>query len=64
MNYEINVSLNGRHYFATAERSIINLDDAREMLLHFKELFPADAGYKLSLKRVETRYELIDEVSV
>lgn len=49
MFYEINVSLNGRHLFATAERSLTNERDARALYADFATRFPADQGFKISL---------------
>lgn len=49
MYYEINVSKNGRHFFATAERSITNLTQAEAMYMIFKEKFPESEGYQISV---------------
>lgn len=55
MYWEINVSLHGRHFFATSKRS---LTDERKMCDVYDELaraFTEEAGYKLSVsKRQET----------
>ena len=49
MYYEINVSLNGRHLFATAERSIADYNKAKEMYKLFMEKFPQSEGYELTV---------------
>lgn len=49
MYYEINVSLNGQHFFATAERSITNLNKAEKIYNLFKEKFPESEGYKIDI---------------
>jgi hypothetical protein len=49
MPYEINVSLNGRHYFATAPRSLTTSKDAVTMTLDFIKRFPATDGFKISV---------------
>ena len=49
MYYEINVSKNGRHLFATAERSITSLTQAEGMYMLFKEKFPESEGYEISV---------------
>ena len=49
MYYEINVSKNGRHYFATAERSITRLTQAEGLYMVFKEKFPESEGYEISV---------------
>ena len=50
MGYEINVSKDGRHYFATHERTL-QLDNVKtaKMVMHFEKVFPADEGYKISI---------------
>lgn len=55
MNYEINVSFRGAHYFATDGRSLHNEADAKKLLAHFREVFPRDKGYCCELRRIETR---------
>ena len=49
MHYEINISLNGQHFFATAERSITNLNKAEKVYNLFKEKFPESEGYKIDI---------------
>ena len=49
MYYEINVSLNGKHLFATAERSIVNTMQLQKVYGLFKEKFPEEDGYKISV---------------
>lgn len=53
MYYEINVSLNGRHLFATAERSLRCEADARALFADFAKRFPAEEGYKVRCTRHE-----------
>ena len=53
MYYEINVSLNGKHFFATAERSITNPWDLKDKLNIFIEKFPESEGYKISVTKWE-----------
>lgn len=47
-HYEINVSKNGYHFFATAPRSIITERDFEEAAKIFKEKFPESEGYQVS----------------
>ena len=54
MYYEINVSLNGKHYFATSDRSIRTKEKAQEMALHFREVFPESQGYDITVSHYET----------
>lgn len=51
MYYEINVALHGKHYFATAERSIRDIDKCREVYLALKKAFPATDGYTLNISQ-------------
>lgn len=53
MYYEINVSKNGYHFFATAERSITTQQQAEKMYNLFKEKFPESEGYSISVTRWE-----------
>jgi hypothetical protein len=48
-HYEINVSLVGRHYFATHPRSLTSKDWAWEVLEDFKRRFPASEGFKVTM---------------
>lgn len=54
MSYEINISKNGKHYFATAERSLTTLDGATKVYNELKEFYPESQGFKLSLTKWET----------
>lgn len=47
--YEINVSLNGQHFFATHERSIVNERKLKEVYKVFEEKFPKAEGYEISV---------------
>lgn len=53
MYYEINVSLNGKHLFATAERSITSGAKMEDVYNLFLEKFPEADGYKLDVTRWE-----------
>lgn len=48
-HYEVNVALNGRHFFATAPRSIRHNEDLDIIVETFKEKFPEAEGYELSV---------------
>ncbi|MHA1345018.1 MAG: hypothetical protein ACTSO3_01325 [Candidatus Heimdallarchaeaceae archaeon] len=45
--YEINVSLNGSHFFATDSRSIKTEKDLKKILPIIKEKFPEEEGYEI-----------------
>ena len=47
--YEINVSLNGNHFFATHERSIVSEQKLKEVYKVFNEKFPKEDGYELTV---------------
>ena len=55
MYYEINVALNGRHFFATNERSIQDAQKLEEVRKVFEEKFPESEGYSLTFARYELR---------
>jgi hypothetical protein len=54
MWYEINVSLNGKHFFATHERSCRWEDEMKKIVEVFKVKFPEEEGYEISVSRWET----------
>ena len=54
MHYEINVSLNGFHLFATNERSLRNVNDMRQVYQALRAAFPATEGYDVSVVRYTT----------
>lgn len=60
MYYEINVSLNGQHLFATNERSITSTHKLKEVYEILKEKFPKEEGYNLNVTRYETVGKFID----
>lgn len=47
MYYEINVSLNGQHFFATAKRSITDEKKLKQVLAVLVAKFPMKEGYDL-----------------
>lgn len=53
MYYEINVSLNGQHHFATASHSIKDEHKAKALYDSFKQLFPVSAGYTITITKWE-----------
>lgn len=56
MGYEINVALNGKHLFATHERSMSHmlLEQALDMLHLMAEKFPASDGYHVTMTERHT----------
>ena len=48
MYYEFNVSLNGRHFFATHERSVTTETEAEAMNKVLTEKFTEAEGYSVS----------------
>jgi hypothetical protein len=61
MYYEINVSLNGRHFFATAKRSLRTRDEAEQCLKKILESFTKPEGYRVSISLITEQsqhYEL------
>lgn len=59
MYYEINVSKDGKHVFATSERSLKMPHELKAVYKLFKEKFPESEGYVLTVTKWERRgYEL------
>ena len=48
MYIEVNIALNGKHFFATSERSITNTDKYNDVLTVFRNKFPESEGYTIS----------------
>ena len=53
--YEINVAKNGRHFFATAERSARDSGEARQLIDEITKRFPETDGYTVSATYWEAR---------
>ena len=49
--YEINVSKDGRHFFATSERSLRNDSELIAVYPIIAEKFPEAEGYRISVTR-------------
>ena len=47
MSYEINISKNGKHHFATAERSLTSLGAATKLYNELNEFYPESQGFSL-----------------
>jgi len=60
MYYEINVALDGKHFFATAERSVTNPLQLKKILLVFFKAFPKEEGYSISVTKWEKCGEHVD----
>ena len=60
MSYEINVSRNGKHFFATHERSLgLSKHHTREVYDKLVEAFPANEGYKIEIRYWQTTGESV-----
>lgn len=60
MYYEINVSLNGQHLFATDKRSITNKIALEVIYRIFKAKFPTEEGYDIMVSLYETTGKFVD----
>ena len=60
MYYEICISLNGIHLFATAERSITSKSKLKEVYEILKEKFPEKEGYKINVTKWRTAGEFVN----
>lgn len=54
MFYEINVAKDGKHFFATHERSITSEIKLKEVYKTIKEKFPEEEGYNITVTLNET----------
>lgn len=57
--YEINITLNGKHYFATAERSCPSITKAFDLIKDFRKVFPQELGFEITLSEVKHTHESI-----
>lgn len=60
--YEINVALNGKHLFATHERSLTSQSEMKKCLEVFMEKFPASEGYSIMVSEA-VKYDKILDVN-
>lgn len=54
MHYEFNVSLNGKHLFATAKRSCTSQWEMQKVADVLLNKFPDDEGYRVEVVRWDT----------
>lgn len=47
-HYRINVSLNGRHFFATAEHSCVDVENTESVFKEIQERFPKKDGFEVT----------------
>lgn len=59
-HYEINVSLNGQHLFATDKRSITNKVALKVVYKILQEKFPLEEGYDMLVSKYETNGKFVD----
>ncbi len=55
MYYDINISKNGKHYFAIAERSALHKDKARILFNDFIIRYPKNEGFEVTITLCETK---------
>lgn len=58
--YEINVSLNGKHFFATALRFASTERKVEELYEVFKKKFPESEGYKIMVSCLESVWHHVE----
>lgn len=64
MYYEINVALNGRHFFATAERSVTSQSQLKKVYPTIKAAFPESEGYTVTVTKQSMIGESVDLVEL
>jgi len=62
-HYDINVSYNGHHFFATSERSCTTKNEAQLVYLKLAEKFPESEGYKITTTYWQSGGERIEHLS-
>lgn len=63
MYYEINVSLNGVHFFATAPRSLTTLSHCTRVYDELRQALTPEKGYEIMVRQwdtVGTRVDMSD----
>ncbi len=60
MYYEINVALQGQHFFATDKRSITNKQTLEKVYKVLKDKFPLEEGYDIIVSQYETVGKFVD----
>lgn len=63
MYYEINVSKDGKHLFATDKRSIKYYWELERVYRIFEQKFPEREGYKITVTKWETRGWVIKDIN-
>ena len=58
--YEINIALNGKHFFATAPRSCTRQSDLIKVMNVLKEKFPSKEGYEITVTHWQSRGTQVD----
>lgn len=64
MFYEINIALNGRHFFATAERSITDRATLKNVYSVLSLKFPKDEGYEISVTQNTETMRKVDPQAI
>ncbi len=60
MYYQITVTKDDQHYFSTCDKSVIDIDNMREVYKELKEQFTSDKGYKITVMLRYTRADVIN----
>lgn len=64
MYYEINVAKNGKHFFATAERSITTSLELADVYSALSKAFTKDDGYTMSVTQWKSVGTFIKEEEI
>ena len=64
MYYEINVALNGQHFFATDKRSITNKIALKVVYKILKEKVPIEEGYDILVTQYDTVGKFVDKKNI
>lgn len=64
MHYEINVSRNGQHVFATHPRSLTTRKGLTELLRLFNQKFPSNEGFEISAACCPNQVETLNVAEI
>ncbi len=63
-HYEINVAKDGKHFFATSERSATTTEDAQKVFEEISKRFPTQEGFTTTITHYEIAGKMINPASL
>jgi hypothetical protein len=59
MHFEINVSLDGKHFFATHDRSIQDIEKCKRVYSELADRFPKSEGFNITITKWESHGTIV-----